>query len=140
RGVAQVASVIGRSFAVRLLARVTDQDVANLDLPLSILQRAEIAFPQRGSDLEYVFKHVSMREVAYNTLVQKRRQQLHLDTARAIAGLYPSDEYVEMIAYHYSRTEEHAEAARWLERAGDRALDVYALETAIGHYRETVHR
>src|SRR5438270_4734538 len=88
RSLAQVASVIGRSFAVRLLAQVANQDAAALEMPLTALQRAEIAFPRRGSDLEYVFKHVSMREVAYNTLVAKRRQELHLATARAIAKLY----------------------------------------------------
>jgi predicted ATPase len=81
RTVAQVASVIGRSFAVRLLAQVMEREQAALELPLAALQQAEIAFPRRGADLEYVFKHVTMREVAYNTLVQKRRQQLHLDTA-----------------------------------------------------------
>jgi tetratricopeptide (TPR) repeat protein len=77
-----------------------------------------------------------MRDVAYHTLVQKRRQELHLQTARAIADLYPSDEYVEIIAYHYSKTEEHAEAAEWLERAGDREAAIYASETAIGNYQE----
>jgi len=140
RSLAQVASVIGRSFAVRLLAQVVGREAAALDMPLTALQRAEIAFPRRGSDLEYVFKHVSMREVAYNTLVQKRRQELHLATARAIAQLYPSDEYVEMIAYHYSRTEEHGEAAEWLEKAGDRAANIYANETAIDNYQEARRR
>jgi tetratricopeptide (TPR) repeat protein len=140
RSLAQVASVIGRSFAVRLLAQVVGREAAALDMPLTALQHAEIAFPRRGSDLEYVFKHVSMREVAYNTLVQKRRQELHLATARAIAQLYSSDEYVEMIAYHYARTEEDAEAAMWLERAGDRAAGVYANETAIGNYQEARRR
>jgi tetratricopeptide (TPR) repeat protein len=111
-----------------------------LELPLAALQRAEIAFPRRGPDLEYVFKHVSMREVAYNTLVQKRRQALHLATAQAIASLYPSDEYVEVIAYHYGRTDEHREAAKWLEKAGDRAAGVYANETAIGNYQEARRR
>jgi tetratricopeptide (TPR) repeat protein len=140
RSLAQVASVIGRSFAVRLLAQVVGREAAALDMPLTALQRAEIAFPRRGSDLEYVFKHVSRREVAYNTLVQKRRQELHLATARAIAQLYPSDEYVEMIAYHYSRTEEHAEAAVWLEKAGDRAAGVYANQTAIDNFQEARRR
>ncbi|HEX8918947.1 MAG TPA: tetratricopeptide repeat protein, partial [Chloroflexota bacterium] len=140
RNVAQVASVIGRSFAVRLLAQVMEREQTELELPLSALQQAEIAFPRRGSDLEYVFKHVTMREVAYNTLVHKRRQQLHLDTARAIAALYPSDEYVEIIAYHYSKTEEHGEAAGWLERAGDRAAGIYANETAIANYQEARQR
>lgn len=140
RNVAQVASVIGRSFAVQLLAEVVEQDVTSLELPLTQLQQAEIAFPRRGSNLEYVFKHVSMRDVAYNTLVARRRQELHLQTARAIAILYPTDEYVEMIAYHFSRTEEHAEAASWLERAGDRAAAVYAMDTAIGNYSEARRR
>jgi adenylate cyclase len=140
RNVAQVASVIGRNFAVLLLARVMEREVAALELPLTSLQQSEIAFPRHGSDLEYVFKHVTMREVAYNTLVQKRRQQLHLQTARAIATLYPSDEYVEIIAYHYAKTSDHAEAARWLEKAGDRAAAIYANETAIENYSEARKR
>jgi tetratricopeptide (TPR) repeat protein len=135
-----MASVIGRSFAVPLLAIVSGQDAHELELPLASMQRAEIAFPRRGPDLEYVFKHVSMREVAYNTLVQKRRQALHLATARAMAELYPADEYVEIIAYHYNRTEEHREAAEWLERAGDRAAGVYANETAMSNYLEARRR
>jgi adenylate cyclase len=140
RSVAQVGSVIGRSFAVRLLAQVMEREQTALELPLSALQQAEIAFPRRGSDLEYVFKHVSMQEVAYNTLVSKRRQELHLATARAIASLYPADEYVEMIAYHYARTVEQAEAVEWLERAGDRAASIYATEGARAHYQETIQR
>lgn len=139
KGVAQVASVIGRSFTIPLLAEVVGQTASLLETPLAQLQRAEIAFPRRNPDLEYVFKHVSMRDVAYNTLVQKRRQELHLKTARAIAALYPSEEYAEMIAYHYSRTEA-PEAADWLERAGDRAAAVYAGAEALGHYRDALER
>jgi adenylate cyclase len=139
RSVAQVASVIGRSFAVPLLVEVVGQAAESVDESLAQLQRAEIAFPRRNPTLEYVFKHVSMRDVAYNTLVQKRRQELHLQTARAIATLYPADEYVEMIAYHYGRTEV-PEAAEWLERAGDRAAAVYANDEAIGHYGEARRR
>jgi len=140
RSVAQVASVIGRSFAVRLLAQVMERQAATLETPLAALQQAEIAFPKGGSDLEYVFKHVTLREVAYNTLVQRRRKELHLQTARAIALLYPSDEYVEVITYHYARTDEDHEAAHWLERAGDRAAGLYATETAVAHYGEAGKR
>ena len=48
--------------AVPLLARVMGQDELALEEPLAALQRAEIAFPHRSPELEYVFKHVSMRE------------------------------------------------------------------------------
>ena len=139
RTLVQVGSVIGRNFAVQLLAEVVGREQAALELPLSQLQRAEIAFPRRTPELEYVFKHVSMQEVAYNTLVQKRRQELHLQTARAIAALYPSDEYVEMLAYHYSKTNA-PEAEEWLERAGDRAASIYANDAALGHYEDALAR
>jgi hypothetical protein len=37
---------------------------------------------------------------------------------------------VETIAYHYARTPAHAEAATWLERAGDRAAAAFASSRA----------
>lgn len=137
--VAQVGSVIGRSFAVKLVAKVMEREQAALELPLVALQEAEIAFPGRGSDPEYVFKHVTMREVAYKTLVSRKRRALHLQTARAIAALYPGEEYAEMIAYHYARTEA-PEAVEWLERAGDRAAAAYSTNAAIASYEEARKR
>ncbi|HZT97512.1 MAG TPA: adenylate/guanylate cyclase domain-containing protein, partial [Chloroflexota bacterium] len=118
RGVAQVASVIGRSFPLELLKQVLGEDSGILDESLRTLQRAEVAFPRRGPVLEYVFKHASMRDAAYNTLMHRRRQLLHLQTAEALVSLYPTEEYAEMIAYHYSRAGA-PEAVEWLERAGD---------------------
>ena len=115
RDVAQVGSVIGKSFAVRLLSQVMEQEQYALEVPLTALQQAEIAFPRYVPDLEYVFKHVTMRDVAYNTMVQRQRKALHLQTARAMARFYPHDEYAEVIAYHYSKTDV-PEAAIWLER------------------------
>jgi class 3 adenylate cyclase/tetratricopeptide (TPR) repeat protein len=144
--VVQVGSVIGRSFAVRLLAEVVGEAQSTLEAPLRALQQAEIAFPRgyspgsQAGEMEYSFKHVTMREAAYNTLVRKRRQELHLQTARAIAALYPSDEYVETIAYHYARTDADAEAAEWLEKAGNRAAGIFANETAEAHYRGAIDR
>jgi class 3 adenylate cyclase/tetratricopeptide (TPR) repeat protein len=136
RSIAQMASVIGRSFAVRLLAWIAEREESMLEPPLAALQRAEIAFPRPGPDPAYVFRHATIREVAYNMLVHKRRQQLHLAAARAVTDLYPGDEYVDIIAYHYARTEEHCEAAEWLERAGDRAAGVYANESALSSYAD----
>jgi class 3 adenylate cyclase/tetratricopeptide (TPR) repeat protein len=146
KAVAQVASVIGRSFAVRLLAEVVGGGQSMLEAPLRALQQAEIAFPRgyaSGSssmDLEYSFKHATVTEAAYNTLVRKRRQELHLRTARAIASLYPSDEYIETVAYHYLRTDAGCEAAEWFERAGDRAAGIFANDAAEVHYRNAVDR
>ena len=146
KALAQVASVIGRTFAIRLLAEVVGDDQSTLEQPLRALQQAEIAFPRgypsgaSSVGLEYSFKHVTLSEVAYNTLVRKRRQDLHLKTARAIAALYRSDEYIETIAYHYFRTDAESEAAEWFEKAGDRAAGIYANDSAEVHYRNAIDR
>jgi class 3 adenylate cyclase/tetratricopeptide (TPR) repeat protein len=140
RDLVQVASVIGRSFAVDLLQRVTRQSDAFLTPALSTLLQAEIAFPRPGSTAEYIFKHVTMRDVAYKTLLTRRRQELHAAIARAISALDPTDESIEIVAYHFSQTEEHAEAAAWLERAGDRSAGVFANQAAISHYEESRRR
>jgi class 3 adenylate cyclase/tetratricopeptide (TPR) repeat protein/ABC-type cobalamin transport system ATPase subunit len=134
---AQIASVIGRAFSIRLLAEVAGTTISALDRPLDTLQRAEIAFPRHGPEREYAFKHVSMRDAAYGMLVHGRRRELHLRTARAMASLYPHDEQVDIIAYHY-RQAEAPEAALWLERAGDRAARMFANDLAASHYREAL--
>src|SRR5207248_3032542 len=114
------------SFAVRVLSQVTEQSEPLLEPLLSALQRAQIAIPRLAPELEYIFNHAAMQQAAYNTLLVRRRQALHATVARAIVALYPADEYIEIIAYHFGQTQEHAEAATWLERAGDHAAASFA--------------
>lgn len=138
RSLAQVASVIGRRFMVQLLAHITEYEAHTLQPSLAALQEAEIVsrqpYAHTDSEPEYAFKHATLRETAYNTLLLRRRQELHAATARAVAHLYSGQELVDVIAYHWAQTAEHAEAASWLERAGDRATSVYANTAAINHY------
>jgi adenylate cyclase len=140
RELARVASVIGRRFGLLLLAELVQADPSELEPALETLVQADLVFPGPGDDSEYVFKHAIVRDVAYNTLLQRRRQELHAAVARAIAALHPGEEYAELIAYHYARTPLHAEAADWLERAADRARDVFANELALRYYEEARER
>jgi class 3 adenylate cyclase/tetratricopeptide (TPR) repeat protein len=137
---AQVGSVIGRAFAVRLLARVMEREEAVLTDSLRSLLEADITYPQLAGELQHVFRHALLRDAAYSMLLRKRQRALHLAVGRAMARLYPTDEYVEIIAYHYARTEEHEEAAEWLEKAGDRARATFASEAAIAHYQGALER
>lgn len=134
RQVAQVASVIGRSFAVSLLAALAGQPEQQLTSSLHALERADIAFPLWSAELEYLFKHATVQETAYSTLLVRRRQSLHAQIARLIADLYPGEDQAEVIAYHFARSRETGAAAHWLERAGDRAMRMGANLAAIDHY------
>lgn len=134
RSLTQVGSVIGRSFALRLLAATVDDEESLLEPRLEPLQRAALAFKHWTQELEYVFKHALVREVVYGTLLMRRRREIHERVARALIELYPADDMIEVIAYHFAQTDSAAAAAAWLERAGDRAAAMYANEAATTHY------
>lgn len=140
RDLVQVASVIGRIFAAELLGRIARRSGTSVDRGLAALLHAEIAFPRQGAPSEYAFRHITMRDVAYNTLLLRRRQELHAAIARIISTGDGADESAEIVAYHFSQTEEHADAAIWLERAGDRSASVFANQAAIAHYEEARRR
>ncbi len=115
---------------IRLLACVIERKEATLAEPLLALQEAQITLLRTTGEPEHVFRHVLLRDAAFGMPVRRRRRHLHLAVGRAIVQLCPNDEYVELIAYHYMRTEEDAEAAEWLEKTRQRASNAYANDTA----------
>ena len=73
----QVASVVGRDFAFRILQTITGMR-EELKSHLLNLQGLEFIYEKRlFPELEYVFKHALTQEVAYNSLLQKRRTEIH---------------------------------------------------------------
>ena len=103
----QVASVIGRDFAFRILQTITGMR-AELKSYLLNLQGLEFIYEKNlFPELEYIFKHALTQEVAYDSLLLKRRKEIHTRIGRAIEELYAErlEEFYEMLAYHYSRSD-----------------------------------
>ncbi|KKK82452.1 hypothetical protein LCGC14_2803270, partial [marine sediment metagenome] len=68
----QVASVIGRDFAFRILQTITGMK-EELKSHLINLQGLEFIYEKRlFPELEYIFKHILTQEVAYNSLLARR--------------------------------------------------------------------
>ena len=85
----QVASVIGRDFAFRILQMITGMQ-EELKSHLLNLQGLEFIYEKSlFPELEYIFKHGLTQEVAYNSLLIKRRKEIHERIGKAIEGLYP---------------------------------------------------
>jgi predicted ATPase len=85
----QVASVIGREFAFRILQAISGM---HEELKSSLLNLQGLEFIYEKSlfpELEYIFKHALTQEVAYNSLLLKRRKEIHEKIGRAIEELYP---------------------------------------------------
>ncbi len=130
----QTASVVGREAARGLLARLSQG--RDLDAALTDLCRQEFMYERAaGDEPVFVFKHALTQDVAYDSLLSRRRRELHLDSARALEELYSDrlDEMTATLAYHYARTDLIDESVTWLVRAAERAARVYANAEAILH-------
>jgi class 3 adenylate cyclase/tetratricopeptide (TPR) repeat protein len=136
----QVASVIGREFAYRLLETVTPTREI-LRNQLSSLQELEFIYEKSlFPELEYIFRHALTQEVAYNSLLIKKRKELHGKIGQSIEQLYSDrlEEFCEMLAYHYSASDNTDKALAYLKLSGDKAARSYASWEAIRFYREAI--
>jgi class 3 adenylate cyclase/tetratricopeptide (TPR) repeat protein len=132
----QLASVIGRQFLVRLLARIADL-ARPLEGLLMELQTLELIYRQGLlPEPAYVFKHAMIQEVAYNSLLLRQRRALHQAVGVAIEELYPERlaEHYEELAHHFTQGEVWAKALEYSTLAGDRAVDAFANAEAKAHY------
>jgi predicted ATPase len=87
RRVLQTASVLGREVPLRLLEAVWAEPVA-LDEQLHELQSLEFVYQMAGAEPGFVFKHALTQDVAYETLLEGRRRELHAAAGRALETLY----------------------------------------------------
>jgi class 3 adenylate cyclase/tetratricopeptide (TPR) repeat protein len=137
----QVASVIGRDFAYRILQTITGMQ-EELKGHLLNLQGLEFIYEKSlFPELEYVFKHALTQEVAYNSLLLKRRKQIHEKIGRAIEELYPDrlDEFCEALAHHYSTAENWEKAFQYLRLSAEKAQRGHSSQEAFRYYDEALN-
>jgi len=129
----QTLAVIGREFPLSLIRLVVTKSDDDLNRLLNDLQLGEFIYEQPAvGDTEYIFKHALTQEVAYNSVLIERRQQLHERTGAALETLYASavEEHLAELAHHYGRSANLAKAVQYLTRAGQQALNRSAFAEA----------
>ena len=140
RGLLQVASVLGRVFTYRLLGAV-----ANLDegLDSALLQLEDLDLVHQSAlapERQYSFKHVLAQEAVYQTLTKAQREAQHERAGQAVETLYGDrlDEWVELLARHYTRSGNDAKALEYLAWANRKAARAHALAEAKGFFDEAM--
>jgi class 3 adenylate cyclase/tetratricopeptide (TPR) repeat protein len=136
----QTAAVIGREFAAHLLGRIADIQ-GRLEDSLADLRTLEFIYEKSlVPDLEYVFKHALVQDVAYGSLLKPRRRALHELVGRAIEELYADrvDEHVAELAHHFAQGEVWPKAFEYAQRAGDRARAIFANRETIHFYTQAL--
>jgi len=141
RDVLQMAAVVGRNFYAPVLEQLCGLDSLMLSVVLATLEDYEyITESKKEPDNEYAFRHPLLQEVAYGSLLIKRRRELHRKVGALIERLYPDrrDEFTEVLAYQYAHSDDTDKARTWLLKAGRKAQDRYANDEAIRYFQQVI--
>lgn len=136
REVLQFASAIEREFSHRLVARAIGLPEHELLSRLSILRYSDLLY-ERGiyPDSTYVFRHVLIRDLCYQSLSESTRIECHRRIAEVICEHFPdvANETPEIPGYHFSEAGELEPAISFWQKAGEIAVRRSATREAVGH-------
>jgi class 3 adenylate cyclase/tetratricopeptide (TPR) repeat protein len=137
----QTASAVGREFGHYLIQKVTGFADQELLSHLSALKDSELIY-ERGiyPQSTYIFKHALTQEVAYDSLLLKRRKEIHEQIGTAIEALYPDrlEEHSELLAYHYACSANMEKALQYLGLANQKTAKLNAMEEAKTYFDEAM--
>jgi class 3 adenylate cyclase/tetratricopeptide (TPR) repeat protein len=137
----QTGSAIDREFSYELIKRVADLPEQELLSRLSGLRDSELLY-ERGvyPKSAYIFKHALTQEVAYNSLLVKRRKEIHEKIGKAIEELYAErlEEYYEILAHHYMRSDNKDKAVEYLDLANRKAARASAMDQAKAYFDQAM--
>jgi class 3 adenylate cyclase/tetratricopeptide (TPR) repeat protein len=136
----KVASVLGRSFRANWLWGIFPEVGAPERVRSQLTQLAELEFTpldRPDPELEYLFKHIVTREVAYESLAVSTRQMLHEQAGQFIEQTYPHDleRFVDLLAYHYGQSSNTIKQIEYFDKAAQSAQKAYANTVAVDYCR-----
>src|SRR6266702_5699025 len=136
RQVLTLAAVAGRRFDLTILQRVMDTDEPRMLTFMRELIAAQLVIEDAAN--QFSFRHALTRQAVYVELLVGERRALHRTIAETIEQrALPSsilDAQLVDLAYHFYEGEVWSKAAEYGQRAGERALILYAPRAAIEHF------
>ncbi len=130
----QTASVIGRTFPLRLLTAASGMN-GDLASHLSVLQRTEFLLEQqRRPEPQFAFKHVLLQQAAYQSLLHDERREVHRRVAVALEQEVSGGADLPILVHHFLLGEEWGKAFVYAIKAAEAAQSLSAFDAALEQY------
>lgn len=135
----RAASIIGRFFRAAWLIDYYPAlgELFDIKTELDKLSGMEITpLDTPEPELAYLFKHIIMHEVAYESLPFSLRAKLHEQLANYLerqiaAGNVSETPLLNLLVHHYTHTDNRDKQRVYLQKAGDAALNLSAFHTSV---------
>ena len=114
RQLAQIAAVVGREFALDLLAKLAGRPEDAVDRDLGrLIDAGLVRLLKTSTENKFEFRHALIREAAYNSLLRRDAVELHSALGPALRGRLSRDRNArpELLAQHLMMS------GRWMEAA-----------------------
>lgn len=128
-------AVYGRSLNFSTLQAISNQPHITLLNAVEQLMALQLLKDTTG---QYDFIHNKIREVVYHNLIVARRALYHRQIGTALEKLTPSADMAAILAYHFEHGKENKKALIFRMQAGKHALDTYAYQQAVHHYKRAL--
>jgi tetratricopeptide (TPR) repeat protein len=142
----QALAVIGEEFPLPVALHALGKPEDELLKSLANLQSAEFIYERPTlAHTEYTFKHALIHEVAYKSVLQERRKEIHGKTAAAIETLCGNrlEDHLDKLVHHYRLSGNGPKTVHYLHQAGQHAYERSAVSEALVHFNaalETVRQ
>jgi tetratricopeptide (TPR) repeat protein len=135
----QTGAVVGREFSHELISRLMDLPEQELLSYFAPLKDSELLY-ERGlyPQSTYLFKHAFTQEVIYGSLLLRKKKDIHEKIGGTIENLYATrtEEFYQMLAYHYSKSDRPRKAYQFMKLAGQKASRNESNWEAFRFYRD----
>jgi class 3 adenylate cyclase/tetratricopeptide (TPR) repeat protein len=129
--VAQLASVIGKDFDLKVLIALSEKAAGEVQRQLNELTDLKILVRFRHGERDgYEFSHALLRDAVYSSLLRSARREMHLKIAHHYSHNGAETVPPEIVAHHFECGDDRRNALHCWLAAGQHALRSGATEDA----------
>jgi tetratricopeptide (TPR) repeat protein len=141
REVLRTGSVIEREFSHDLIKRLAELPEQELLSHLSSLKDSELLY-ERGiyPESTYIFKHALTQEVVYNSILSRKRKQLHEGIANTMEEIYKDNicDYYGVVAGHLIAGEKYEKGAGYSRLEARKSRKAGSFKDAIEYQKMSI--
>ncbi|MCV6591107.1 MAG: TOMM system kinase/cyclase fusion protein [Marinobacterium sp.] len=127
----KLASCVGRTFSLALLATASSMAFADIELQLQQMVAERLVVPMSDSSTEvYCFRHMMIHDVIQQSMTRAEKLETHAAIASALSQSRAFENEHQQLALHYAAAEEYMPAVHHGISAAQQALSMAANEDA----------
>ncbi len=138
----EYASIFRGAVSFDLISEIWRGDNLRLLEALEGLVRLGLLRALEDSEGRYRFSHGLIQRAVYHGISEKKRELLHLEAGRALEPRFEtdSDETLDDLAYHFSRSNDIEKTVSWVLAAGRKAVNMSDFIQAVDHFETAIKR